>query len=537
MNQDRQRRRHGTHLWSLLLVAVVAALVHLAPFVRAAIQTPDRWVFTGNLSVSPDAMQYRVWMQQAAEGGPLVSNRLTGEPNPPHLLVVPYYLFAVTGRSLGISPEFAVIAVGAILGGLLTVMLFQTVRRFLPDGPPVWWTFGTLVVGGGLGGALRMLASVDFVSARPVLVRYLREPLDQGPVFEAFRGHYVFPTLFDAHFLLMWVLTLAAVWAIHAYVMHPGLVRSGILVGIVAVTSVAHIYEAVTLCAIGAGVALVGARAGLRRRECWRVLVLVALPAMTGALGQVLLYSRSGLPFPTWRGLNVLVAMLVVAFPVQWILLAHGWPRLWGAISRQETILVGWAAGCLGVALSGPFFPYPHRGILTLQVPLTILAGLVYFERRHRVPAVHVVIALALTMGTPALSVHRLLQASEFQSTKPYAFLGPDHQLILRTMRSTATESDLLLARGGDLLWLGPEFPGRLYLGHFFLTVDYERKRREVEQFFALPADLQRKFLDERSIRFVFVSVREQAEQMDRVAGLVAVVRTDVGVLYERRSR
>jgi len=35
-----------------------------------------------------------------------------------------------------------------------------------------------------------------------------------------------------------------------------------------------------------------------------------------------------------------------------------------------------------------------------------------------------------------------------------------------------------------DDLWLAPEYPGKLYCGHFFLTADYEQKCAKVVRFF-----------------------------------------------------
>ena len=44
----------------LLGIAILVALLHMIPFWHAQAQTPPGYVFSGNLSNSPDLMQYRV---------------------------------------------------------------------------------------------------------------------------------------------------------------------------------------------------------------------------------------------------------------------------------------------------------------------------------------------------------------------------------------------------------------------------------------------------------------------------------------------
>src|SRR4030042_2854024 len=90
---------------SVWVIAVLAALLHLAPLWRAQLQTPPGWTFSGNVNGSPDYMQYRVWMRQTQETGILVANKFTNEPNKPHLLVVLYYAFGKASDWLNITPE------------------------------------------------------------------------------------------------------------------------------------------------------------------------------------------------------------------------------------------------------------------------------------------------------------------------------------------------------------------------------------------------------------------------------------------------
>ncbi|MDQ6669384.1 MAG: hypothetical protein M3069_01230, partial [Chloroflexota bacterium] len=72
---------------AVFVVAALAGLLHIAPVWRAQTQVPAGWTFTGNLTISPDYMQYRVWERLSQLSGILVADTFTSEPNQPHLLV------------------------------------------------------------------------------------------------------------------------------------------------------------------------------------------------------------------------------------------------------------------------------------------------------------------------------------------------------------------------------------------------------------------------------------------------------------------
>ena len=114
----------------VLVVAAVAALVHILPALRAALVAPDGVQFTGNLSgISPDAMQYRAWYRHTALSGPIAENRFTTEPNLPHLPLVWFWLTGQVATLLGVDPEFVALATGAITAFVLSLLVFEAVRR------------------------------------------------------------------------------------------------------------------------------------------------------------------------------------------------------------------------------------------------------------------------------------------------------------------------------------------------------------------------------------------------------------------------
>ena len=124
--------------WTVWVVAVFAAVVHIAPFWRAQLSQRDGWTFEDNLTLSPDQMQYRIWMRQSLREGPLITNRFTTEPNRPHLPVFFFWAVGKGGALVGTTPERAYAYTGSILAVFLVVLVFATVRRFMPNARHAW---------------------------------------------------------------------------------------------------------------------------------------------------------------------------------------------------------------------------------------------------------------------------------------------------------------------------------------------------------------------------------------------------------------
>jgi hypothetical protein len=88
-----------------------------------------------------------------------------------------------------------------------------------------------------------------------------------------------------------------------------------------------------------------------------------------------------------------------------------------------------------------------------------------------------------------------------------------------------------------DDLWLAPQYPGKLYCGHFFLTVDYDRKCAEVNRFFRDSPERQSTFLHEHGIRHVYVEAQDDPGRLERVPGLILLKATSIGSLFEYTAR
>jgi hypothetical protein len=260
-----------------------------------------------------------------------------------------------------------------------------------------------------------------------------------------------------------------------------------------------------------------------------------------GILFFYLLYRSSGLEMPSWRGVNVLFSIVLIAYPLAWLVIFPGIVKFWQNAGFEETFLIGWALGCLILTLSGPYFPYPDRGTMTLQIPLYIIAGLIYFRNFRRVTWLAAIVIILVAGMTPAWTLQERWENSSFNPTFPALWLSEEHVEIIARLNSVADENDILITDmkkpewENDPLWLAPDYPGKLYSGHFFLTVDFEGKRDELLKFYAPRARMEEQlaFLREKQIRFVYVPAAQDPVRFGDIPGLSMVIENEVGTLFE----
>ncbi|MAE62576.1 MAG: hypothetical protein CMJ49_14610 [Planctomycetaceae bacterium] len=529
-------------------IALIAAVLHLMPHVRAMSQAPEGWVFTGTTNVSPDVMQYRSWMRRTQVTGVLVDNRFTTEANEPYLPVLVYYMAGQVSAATGASPEWVFAGLGSAAAFALTVLLFVTVRRFCESSKQMWWVFGVVLLGGGLGAYLKVLQYFGPLAAvrdwAPI-DRTLIKGVEQAPVFEDYRGQYVYGTLFDAHFAVIWVLVLLSILAMVNLLSRPSVLRAAVVMVSTGFVAFVHVYSGLLLGLIAVMVALVCRLRGVGVRGAVTA-ACVTVIGVGGVLGFVAARaSASGLPMPTWRDIGILPATVLIGYPLVWLVIPFGLGSFWKQAEVKRCVLVGWGLGCLCMLLSGPFFPYPARGALTLAVPLYLIAGSVFFERFDRVKWWGVGVVVVLLGASPVLSVYSRWESTSFDADRDYMFESADHRVHLDYLDQHAEESDVLLVDfpdppndwRGDALWLLPAYRGIAYCGHFFLTVGYEEKRPAVHALYRdADAAARGAFLREHGIGYVFVGPTDDAASWAAIKGLSVVVSNGVGALLEHED-
>lgn len=517
---------------AVIAVAVLAAALHTVPLVTAQRTVPAGWRFTGIHQSSPDLMQYRQWFRQTQLEGPVISNRLTSEPHQPYMLVVFAWAIGKVSTWTGVAPEFVYAYAGCLFAFLLVLVLYRLTEVFVDRPAPRWWIFAAMLLGGGLGGHLKLLMRFESVRRLPGVERLVWAPMLNWNLFEDYRGQFVFSTFFDTHFLLAWLCTSASVLLLYRAIQKPTPARLAVAAVLAAFTGVVHLHSGLSVVIIAAGIAWMCHIGRQHAREALISLAIVGGAAVAGVAAQALLMGPGGLPTPPWRARPIEPSILFLAYTLQWIMAAWALTKLWPRPSLGTCALTGWVVGCLAYTFSGPFWLYPDRGTMSLIVPITILGGLGYFANRQRPTAVALGIGAFFLLATPVWTIAHEISSAAFLPGMNAKFVNAEHDAIVAAAKVRASRTDLLLADEPSLLWLAPEYPGVNYCAHFFLTVDYDRKQEEVTKFYEDEAPAQEAFLRAHDVKFLFVATRNNPAKYTGRPGLVPVVANGVGTLF-----
>jgi hypothetical protein len=508
----------------------------MSPYWHAQFAASPGWHFTGNLSSWPDEVQYRVWLRQAPDSGLLVDDRFTSEPSKPFLPVALYYVIGWTSQFLSVQRDMAFAYAGALFAAALTMMIYVISRQFLSTRAAAW-TLVVVVFGGGLGAYFKFLELLlwQFQSGRAAAGR-INHFLQTARVFEDYRENYVIRAIFDSHFAFFWTLLLAVLLALHSTLRVFSVRKLMLTCAVSMIITLLHVYDGVLLIAIAAGITTLIWMKDLPVRPA-----LISLAALTASIGMALgglfiAQLHSGLPFPQWQSPNVSALVLFMAYPVAALILTPALPKLWSTADFNQCFLMGWTLGAVGLTALQPLYPYAGRASITVQVALYILAATLYFSSRVQVPKKHVATAVVLLGITPVWVLLEMWRISRFQADAPAVFVNQQHLAISESLRKRASTDDVLLAAERDTRWLAPEYPGRHYCAHYFLTVAYFQKTREVDDFFENDRpELHAQFLRKHRIRFLYVDRKLDPERFVNVPGLVLVRRESVGSLFEYR--
>lgn len=521
---------------TVIAAAVLAALIHTVPLVTAAMTVPEGWRATGIHQSSPDIMQYRQWFRQTQIEGPVISNRLTSEPHQPYMLVLYAWAIGKAASWVGTTPELVYQYSGCLFAFLLVIVIYRLIEVFVGDARQRLWILGAIMVGGGLGGYLKAVMRFESIRSISAVDRFLWQPFMEWNIFEDYRGQFVFSTLFDSHFLLAWLCTSASVLLLYRAIAAPSGARLAAAAAMAFFTGAVHLHSGLSVVIIGAGIVWMCWIGRQYLREAIVAATVASAAAVAGVGLQALLIGPGGLPTPPWEAHPILPLNLFLAYTLQWIAATWALTRLWPKPSLGTCVLTGWVVGCLIYTFSAPVWPYPDRGTMTLLIPITILGGLGYFSVSPRPTLRALAVAAAFMLVTPVWTLAFNVNTSRFGPELNAKFVNADHDAIVAAAKATAGPNDLLLADETSLLWLAPEYPGVNYCAHFFLTVDYERKQREVTQFLAPAAtpDAQAAFLREHDVRYLFVPTRLMPARFRDLPGLSVVIENGVGVLFAR---
>ena len=178
---------------------------------------------------------------------------------------------------------------------------------------------------------------------------------------------------------------------------------------------------------------------------------------------------------------------------------------------------------------------------MTLQIPLYVIGGAIYFMHYKRVSWQAALLVILILGATPLWSLRQHWIDAGFVTNKPEEFLSAENLEIINVLKENSTKNDILITDmskpewEGDQLWLAPEYPGKLYCGHFFLTVDFDRKRNELTHFYqtTTPMDEQVTFLRKNNIRFIYVDANDNPQHIQQIPGIILLKSTSIGSLFE----
>lgn len=524
----------GIPAW-VWLAAVAAGSLHMAPYWRAALETEPGYTFTWNLSVNPDFMQYRVWLRQTQEEGIIVSNRFTLEPNRPHLPIFLYYAVGGVANLLDVRPEVAYAYAGGVFAFSLALLIWVVVRTFLPRHRLVPAIYLAVLFGGGISGYFKFVQQAGRLHSLPLVETLIVGPLERelllGP-FEGYRSGYVFSALLDTHAGFYWLLVTAAMLLLYQTVRRGTWQWIAATAAFFAFTTFMHVHQAFPLIAMSGGAIGLCLLRGLPVRR--GAAILIPAWTLTGItlLGVAWLVNTSGLRAPISPRSPVYFTTLLIGFPLTFLVAAWGFGRWWSRTSISDVFLIGWAVGGILLLMSGPFYPFPERAHITLQIPLVMIAGAIILSLRPRLGIPHYAFAAVLLCSTPMWQVWDHWRRTGFHPNQPHKYLSDAHAEVVRDLSARATKDDVLIAEWRDLSWLAPEFPGRFYVAHSILTVEANRKWQEVARLMDTGPIERYHFLRDEDVSFLFVNDSHERKGFAVVPGLHSVREVDFGTLF-----
>ncbi|HZO26370.1 MAG TPA: hypothetical protein VFH48_10325 [Chloroflexota bacterium] len=506
--------------WLLpFLIAVAVALFSESAYLLAERSAAGRGIFAGQIWAPHDVAQYIAAMNDGARGEFLIRDRLTSEAHAPAFIYGYYVLLGMLWHALGIDAQSGYRLAG--LAGRVFVLL--AVYRATSMISPAPWrrqvAFGLTIFGGGLISLVTLLQIVTGLEFG-LSGRDLEEP-EFGTFILMFASPHL---MFGLGLMLL---------ATHAYARacRSHHVSDGMLAAVLTfAVGIVNSYSLATVCTVVSVHAV--AMTVLSRRLVWRGLVAAALVnvATVPILGYgVLTFVLGTDPFwgvaygrqnvtPTPTVANVLVSfglaitglcafgrrltsgrVLVLVWIVTMALL------MYLPVGVQRRFAFGLQPMLAFVAAFGP--PPVWRFVSAYRPrPWTMLRPimlLLLFQALAGSPLVlgAVAVSQALDAGTPG----RVLVRPDFYP----ASLEPAATWLAERIGS----DDVVLAKPTTGNYLLREIIGRVYVGHWSATVEYERKRDETSWFFAGPLDeSRRQFVADRQVRYVVAGPIERAD-------------------------
>lgn len=501
--------------WLLpIAVSLSVALFVEATYVLAERGATGHGIFAGQIWAPHDVAQYVAAMNDGARGAFFIRDRLTSEAHAPAFIYGFYVLLGKAAHALGFGAE-AGYRLAGVLGRIFVLLaIYRATAMVSPVPSRRQLAFGLTVLGGGFISLVTVLQLVTGLELG-LSGRDLEEP-EFGTFILMFASPHL---MFGLGLMVLAVHAYARAWRAHQT--GHALLAAALTLAV----GVVNPYSLATVCTVVSVHAVV--MTVLTRRLIWRGLVAAALLNLAAApilAYGVLTFVLGADPFwgvaygkqnltPTPSVANVLVSYGTV------LILALAGVR---AFSRRATpgrvLVLVWIV-TMALMMYLPV-SVQRRFAFGLQPMLAMVAAFglpplwrFVSARRPRPwtlarPILLLVLLQTLAGSSLILGAVAVSQALDAGAAGP-ALSRPDFypaslQPAARWLAERTGPDDVVLAQPLTGNFLVREIEGRVYVGHWSATVEYERKRREVAWLFAEPLDDERRaFLAAHGIRYV----------------------------------
>lgn len=525
----------------VLMISVLVPLLNTLPSVDAYLKQriPEK-VFMGFRYTSNDHYTYAAFVEQAAdEGRFFMENRLTTEPQKGRFFLAFMWLAGqirhVTGFGTPMTWELLRIVCGMSL--LLAVWWFT--GFLFKDESSRMLAYVFVAFGGGIGWALYLITGEP---APSLTLPFLKD---------AFNHHWSWST-FGAMLMPLWIAPAAILLFCAGLVVRElksATVRTLLLLTLPPVIWFIHPYTGIAAyLAFGLFPLIPIASAAWRLEpipwahaaENLKRILPALLSFSVVALyvywaRQDVVYARSAEHVLIW---NPTYSIFLYPFAYGLLLPLALYGLKWGQslLAPAREIMIAWLASAVILAvnpfLSGVKFQY------LVHLPLAIFAahGVVELRRRSnwarrmtaRMPAM--VFGVLLFLNAPLI----LIKEMPATATNPDIYLSSAEIAGMTSLKNLPPGNVLSGSRAGNrIAWLGAK---KVYVGHWFLTLNHDEKEAEAAAFFnpGTQLDQKRAWLTQKEIRYVYVGPEERAwGGVDPGLGLRTVYDKEGVTVYE----
>jgi hypothetical protein len=499
----------------LAVAVLVPALAMLPTWYGYHAQRPPQKIFMGFRFMAEDHYSYATFINQSAEEGKLFfENRFTTEPQKGRFLLLYMWLVGkisrVTGLGVAGSWELVRLLTGfafMLVAWCFTGLLFEDVRKRL-------LAYMFVAFSGGIGWLAYLLA---FPWIRGMSDGYLKDPLNLQWNWSTF-GTMLTPLWVAPAAILLFCAYLISgqrrklrqtfgivlpplIWFMHPY---TGIAAYAtlFLFPLVPVFRAAWHFERVSWQAIRE-----------RLTTVWPMLVSVVIVLIYIVWArQDQVYAISAQRVFSWTPTySLFLYPFAYGLLVPLALYGIKWNASLPAHARD--ILLSWLAAStilsLNPFLAGVKFQY------LVHLPLALLAAHGLLELRCRSPYVKSLLtgAGALLVGTLLFINSAILVVKDYPATwrDTSIFLSRPEIDAMQFLKDQAPGTVLSSASAGNrIAWLSEK---KVYVGHWFLTIEPDKKVAEVQTFFSsrLSPEEKRSWLTSKEIRYIYYGPLERS--------------------------